>query len=246
MARFGPNAAYLLEIFRSFQGEGLFTGAPQVFVRFAGCHLRCIYCDTPESWTVVRTCDAAGATLPNPLPSDVLLRIVRDLAARGPTHSISITGGEPLLQVAFLERALPALRAIRPIHLDTSGSLPEALARVADLVDTVALDVKLPSTPGARVPWEEIEACLRLAARRDSFVKIVLIERHDPRDVEEAAGRIARAAPRLPVFLQPATPVGDGVRPPPPETVRAFRGVFARRGLHARILPQMHVLMGWK
>ena len=34
------------EIFYSLPGEGYFTGTPAIFVRFAGCNLRCPFCDT--------------------------------------------------------------------------------------------------------------------------------------------------------------------------------------------------------
>src|SRR6476620_8725923 len=40
---------YLSEIFVSFQGEGLYTGRRQLFLRLSGCHMRCRYCDTPGS-----------------------------------------------------------------------------------------------------------------------------------------------------------------------------------------------------
>ena len=43
-------AAPVMEVFASFQGEGLYVGQPQVFLRLAGCPLRCRWCDTPGSW----------------------------------------------------------------------------------------------------------------------------------------------------------------------------------------------------
>jgi len=39
----------IFEIFSSFQGEGTLVGRRQIFIRFAGCPLRCSYCDTPEA-----------------------------------------------------------------------------------------------------------------------------------------------------------------------------------------------------
>ena len=44
------EAAHLVEMFSSIQGEGIHVGASTLFVRFAECDLRCRWCDTPESW----------------------------------------------------------------------------------------------------------------------------------------------------------------------------------------------------
>src|SRR3989339_2270889 len=45
----GNLKAPISEVFSSYQGEGIFVGQPQVFIRFCGCNLRCGYCDTPEN-----------------------------------------------------------------------------------------------------------------------------------------------------------------------------------------------------
>jgi organic radical activating enzyme len=139
--------APLLEVFAAIQGEGVFVGEPQTFVRLAGCPLRCRWCDTPASWTTshdarARTVaadgtqhdDAAWAT-----PFEALCRAAR--AEPGTPRTLSVTGGEPLVWPEFV-LGLGALKGSRRLHLETAGAHPETLARVLDVVDHVSLDVK--------------------------------------------------------------------------------------------------------
>lgn len=70
------------EIFYSLQGEGHYTGTPAVFVRFAGCNLRCWFCDTDFE---------KG----DEMSEDEIVEAVLQY----PTRYVVITGGEPTLQV---------------------------------------------------------------------------------------------------------------------------------------------------
>ena len=116
------DTAYLTELFSSVQGEGLYVGARQIFVRLYGCHLSCSFCDTPESVTArqpqgyrpasCRVEEQPGSheytSLKNPVAADSLLEQIQQFdQPKGLHHSIVFTGGEPLVQVnASVARAI--------------------------------------------------------------------------------------------------------------------------------------------
>jgi len=252
-------AAPLVELFASFQGEGPYAGAPQLFLRFARCNRRCAFCDTPESLGTpvayrVETAPFGGAfrSFSNPCSLDACASHLRRLAARSPVpfHALALTGGEPLLHAGFLAVLLPRVRRLFPrVYLDTNATLPRALEAVVDWIDIVSLGVKLPSSMGRRVSWAEAEACLRIAGGMPVgavFVKVVLTRESTAAEVARVAGIVAAVRPATTLVLQPATPVPGGPRPPGGDRVRRLLAVAAARLPDVRVLPQLHPLLGWK
>jgi organic radical activating enzyme len=229
---------HLLEIFSSFQGEGPYAGLKQVFVRLSGCHLRCVYCDTPESWERSPVWTLGDQTRRNPVSVEETLDAIRSL---GPHPWVSFTGGEPVLQAEFVREAALGARALgMRTYLDTSGTLADRLAVCADAIDLFAFDVKLPSCPGVKMDWEDTLRCLELARGREAFVKIVVTQ--DSREDEVA--RAARIVPPdMRIVLQLATPVNAQTLPPDGATIARLR---AAAGREVWVLPQLHVLAGWK
>src|SRR6185436_3209898 len=164
---------HLLEVFSSWQGEGPYAGLKQVFVRLSGCHLRCVYCDTPESWERSASWTLRGEPRKNPVSVQETLEAIRSF---GPHPSVSITGGEPVIQAEFVREVALGVRAMgMQTYLDTSGTLADRLALCIDAIDVVAFDIKLPSCPGVRADWGDVARCLALAKGRDAFVKIVVM-----------------------------------------------------------------------
>lgn len=116
----------IIEIYKSLQGESSYAGLPCVFVRTAGCNLRCVWCDSEYTFK-----GGQGMTLE---------AVEREVHRLSPERGlVEITGGEPMLQegdvVALMERLLAAGFTVL---LETSGErwldkVPEAVVKIVDV-----------------------------------------------------------------------------------------------------------------
>mgnify|MGYP000871474438 CR=1 FL=1 len=247
------EGARAVEIFSSFQGEGPHVGRRHIFVRFAGCNLRCLYCDTPDSLTSppeARVEERPGTrtfeTLDNPLSLDEVVEAIRRLA-REPHDAVSLTGGEPLLQADFIGRIAPHIREMGlGVYLETNGTLPEGLAEVISGMDTIAMDIKLPRTLHDGRDWfGEHARFLRIAiAAPELFCKLVLPASPDIEQVRRASRMVAEVSRKIPFIIQPVTPFGAVNAGPAPEDIRRAYETVREHVDGVRVIPQMHKAMG--
>ncbi|MCX8082958.1 MAG: 7-carboxy-7-deazaguanine synthase QueE [bacterium] len=95
------------EIFYSIQGEGILQGLPMIFIRLAGCNLRCSFCDTKYAWGKGKKQDVR--------------RIIKKIE-RYPSRWVCITGGEPLLQ-----QLSPLIKILKDrkycVAIETNGTI---------------------------------------------------------------------------------------------------------------------------
>ena len=242
----------LCEIFSGIQGEGLYAGCRQVFIRLYGCNLACRYCDTgyahnaTDKYRVERSSGMRNFALgANPASAqDVVSAATMLFAGKGAHHSISITGGEPLFQHKFVREICMGLKAGgQTTFLETNGTLLRELEQVIDYVDIISMDIKLPSVTGAESLLPLHREFLKTARQRKAYVKTVVAQSTTDREILDVLEVIESIAPSVPLVIQPATPVG-GVLAPKAEQLLLWQEICLARLADVRVIPQCHKIMG--
>lgn len=242
---------YISEIFSSIQGEGMLAGRRQIFVRLMECNLDCRYCDTDFVKTDIcrlETQPGSGTFLNLQLPLELhdISALLRDWLIQLPAahHSVSFTGGEPLLHADVLAEWFPEIRKILPIHLETNGTLPAALQKVKGYVDYISMDIKLPSTAGCREPlWDLHALFLRECSGSNVSVKVVVGEAASDSEIMQVCDVIAAVDAALPLFLQPLS-LPDGSVGIAASRLFHLQELASSRLPDVRVIPQMHKLLG--
>ncbi len=118
------------EIFYSIQGEGNWTGFPNIFIRTSGCNLRCTYCDTKYAY--------------NSYKEMKIKEIINDIKKYNCNY-ICITGGEPLIHKEIIDLINNLIRHSYKISIETNGSIDiKPLSNIKSLM--ISLDIKCPSS----------------------------------------------------------------------------------------------------
>jgi len=245
--------ALIAEIFSSIQGEGPWVGQRQIFVRFMGCDIQCRYCDTPEAGNrennkgshgycrVQRSIDSTVyERVFNPLSALQLTEFCTRLIVRGPSSpTLSLTGGEPLLQSQFLTEWLPQARKDFRVYLETSGIHYRAMEDILGLVDVVSMDFKLPSATGLGPFWDEHDKFLAVIRGKSVFVKAVATGDTQIDDILTSVNIIREIDVSIPFIIQPAS----GELTPDPVKLVEFQNAALGILKDVRVIPQVHKVL---
>jgi len=187
------------EIFHSLQGEGFLAGVPSVFVRLAGCHLRCRWCDTKYAWAA-----EAGR-------QDGVAEIVQAVQ-QWPCRFVVVTGGEPMVNPELRQLSQELKAAGKHVTIETAG-----IAYVSDLAcDLMSISPKLSNS----VPDEAKLAALHrdssldiavlgeLIANYDYQLKFVVDSDADLPEIAETIGKLRTVNPEK-VMLMPQAATRD-------------------------------------
>ncbi len=168
----------ITEIFYSVQGEGRSIGLPTIFIRTAGCNLRCDWCDTSYAWSRGNEMSV----------SEILKR-----TGEYPVKRFCVTGGEPLLQ-KDLPALMEKLLAVGEISLETNGSLDISPYILENVV--ISMDFKPPSSGMTSKMLMENLPLLR----REDQLKFVISSMDD---YDYALNVLEEHSPEAEVILQP-------------------------------------------
>ncbi|MDD5561962.1 MAG: 7-carboxy-7-deazaguanine synthase QueE [Candidatus Omnitrophica bacterium] len=221
--------AKVVEVFESIQGEGLYLGEKQIFVRFFDCNLNCSFCDTRP--------DRFMEYDPQELFKEIKLY-------RNKYHSISFTGGEPLLYKDFLKEMLGLTAKHGHKHyLETNGTLVNELEALIEYIDFVAMDLKLPSSTGMDALWEKHRDFLKVARRKEVFLKAIICQATKEEDLKQALELIKTVSPGSVLILQPNSNEHPSLLR---EKLSGFKKICAQGGVTACVIPQIHRIIGIK
>ena len=168
------------EIFYSIQGEGKWTGLPNIFIRTTGCNLRCSYCDTKYAYEDGK---------------ETSIKEITEKIKKYPCKHVCITGGEPLLQKDTTDLIDVLLKKNYKILLETNGSknIKNIIGR-KNLI--ISLDIKCPSSKMyKKMHLENIS----LLSKNDQLKFII----KDKKDYNYAKKIFQKYKPICPVFFQP-------------------------------------------
>ncbi|RNC68584.1 MAG: 7-carboxy-7-deazaguanine synthase QueE [Desulfuromonadales bacterium] len=243
--------AELAEVFSSVQGEGMLIGLRQVFIRFRGCNLECDYCDTQTDHTtepcLIEQTPGRRDFVPtaNPVSLERLTHLIEGWQRGWPGvhHSLSITGGEPLMSHQALIEWLPALRNLLPVYLETNGMMHAVLKLLIDHIDIIGMDIKIPSTSGCTDLWDDHRHFLETAAEKEVFVKVVVGEDTEDWEIIRCGEIVSSVDETIPLVLQPVTRA-NGVIGIHPVKMLEFQEIACRNLQEVRIIPQTHKFMG--
>jgi 7-carboxy-7-deazaguanine synthase len=231
----------LSEIFTSIEGEGILFGTKTMFVRLAGCPLKCHWCDTPYA-------------LPLDSGSNYSIDEAKELISKNlhpNTYKVNFTGGEPLMQYeAVIELSKFVREKGLRTYLESACYDPARFAKVLPYIDLVKAEFKLKDSKVVdekhygSLLRSELD-CLKLAVSsgKTTYIKVVVTNSSSLKEFKELVHEVFR-------MVKPAEIAGFIIQPsykidePTLDVLFGFYDAVYPLYDQVRVVPQMHKIIG--
>lgn len=215
------NRVRVKEIFTSIQGEGPYVGYKQLFIRFCNCNLKCNYCDTEFS---------SENDYVEYSPED----LANEVNKYTDIHSLSLTGGEPLLSVEFLREFLPLTG--KKIYLETNATLADKFLEIKPFIDIVSADIKLESSTGLKDTFKFHDQFFEACKGVKTFAKVVFNEKITESEINQSCSLGKKYGIEL--ILQPE--MTNNKMTVSSEFTAEILDRFLKEYGNVRLIPQVH------
>ena len=220
------------EVFTSLQGEGLLIGQPTTFIRFGGCNLRCVWCDTKYAVDPV-----AYGKLGEPFTVDLFMDRYKDLCSK--TTAICFTGGDPMVQPRneFLD-LITRLNAMGKVTtLETAATLYDE--DICKELAWVTLSPKLPSAEVGSMNYDVINDYLATCTDKLQFKFVVQHDEDEQELMKFTEGYYDILKKRnIPIVIQAV----DGYI----DILKKLSSLGTNTNLNVRFLPRLHSLLNMR
>ena len=231
---------YLNEVFTSIEGEGIYIGTKTLFIRFAGCPLRCFWCDTPYALSLN---DGKAYDI------DDAKRLI-DSSIKANTYKVNFTGGEPLLQYKALYALAEHVKSKGlKTYLESSCYDSRRFEYVLPMIDICKVEFKLKDSDAVKDSMHDLlikEAlrCLRLAIdnKRSTYIKIVVSNRSNMEEIKILTYEIFKSINGGEIDGFVIQPVYGDAKPSMDKLLSIYDEVY-KYYREVRIIPQIQKVM---
>jgi organic radical activating enzyme len=180
--------------------------------------------------------------LPNPVDVETLIEVIEPFLQTTPHHSISLTGGEPLLYHRYLAELLPKIQPKVKFYLETSGTQPEFLKGLLEYIDITAMDIKLPSATMEPPQYEANKEFYQLAEQHtECFVKLIFGNATPEDELIHVREIVTNKA--TPIILQPISSLVDRSITVTAREILKVESLLSQWFQDVRVIPQTHKMI---
>ena len=233
--------AKISEIFTSIEGEGILFGTKTMFVRLAGCPLKCYWCDTPYALPMDSGID---------YPIDEVKEVISK-SLQPNTYKVNFTGGEPLVQYEAVSELAKFVRqkGLR-IYLESACYDAGRFAKVLPYIDLCKVEFKLRDSKVVHEEHygnlikNELE-CLKhaISSGKPTYIKVVVTNSSNLKEFKQVTYevfKIAGPSELAGFIIQPSYTIDE----PTLDVLFGFYDAVYPLFDQVRVVPQLHKIIG--